>query len=64
MYYFSFCFTAFWRIVDNNNRVTERLVGRLKGVVDGLIRDVKDNLSKTDMRILAILHNIVRLKSD
>ena len=50
---------TFWRNIDNNNRVTERFVGKLKGVVNGLIRDDKDNLNKTDMRILATLHNIV-----
>ena len=43
---------TFWRNIDNNNRGTERFDGKLKGVINSLIRDDKDNL-KTDMRILA-----------
>ena len=50
---------TFWRNIDNNNRGVERFVGKLKGVVNGLTRDDKDNLNKTDMRILATLHNVV-----
>ena len=58
MHYFSFCFTNVLANIDNNNRGTERFVGKLKGVVNGFIRDDKDNLNITDMRILATLQTL------
>ena len=52
------CFSSpmFWKSIDNNNRSTERFIGRLKLIVNGLVRDDLQNFDKTDLRILATLH--------
>jgi len=54
------CFSSpmFWKSIDNNNRSTERFIGRLKLIVNGMVRDDLQNLDKTDLRILATLHNV------
>ena len=54
------CFSSpmFWKSIDNNNRSTERFIGRLKLIVNGMVRDELQNFDKTDLRILATLHNV------
>ena len=53
-----FLFPMFWKSTDNNNRSTEQFIGRLKLIVNGMVRDDLQNLDKTDLRILATLHNV------
>ena len=48
----------FWKSIDNNNRSTEWFIGRLKLIVNGMVRDDLQNFDKTDLRILATLHNV------
>ena len=54
------CFSSsiFWKSIDNNNRSTERFIGRLKLIVNGMVRDDLQNFDKTDLSILATLHNV------
>jgi len=49
---------AFWRCVENNNRATERIIGKMKGVVQSKIVDSLSGLSKSDVRIRAYLSNV------
>ena len=50
---------GFWQSIEKNNRAAERFIGKLKIIVNALIRDKRSNLVPTDLRILAALHNIV-----
>ena len=34
------------------------IIGRLKLIVNGMVRDDLQNFDKTDLRILATLHNV------
>ena len=54
------CFSSsvLWRTIENNNRGTERFIGKLRGIVNSLIRDDEDDLARTDLRIRATLHSI------
>ena len=54
------CFSSpvFWKSIDNNNRSTERFIGRLNLIVNGMVRDDLQNFDKTDLRILVTLHNV------
>ena len=55
------CFSSpmFWKSIDNSNRSTERVIGRLvKLIVNDMVRDDLENFDKTDLRILATLHNV------
>ena len=49
-----------WRSIENNNRATERFIGKLKGIVQHKIRDSPSHLNKTDigLRIRAFLCNM------
>ena len=49
---------AHWKTIENNNRATEKLIGKLKGVVQNTILDFPSHPNKTDMRIRAFLCNI------
>ena len=49
---------AHWRNIDNNNRATERYIGKLKSVVQNKIRDSSSHPSVTDIRIRAFLCNM------
>ena len=49
---------AHWRNIDNNNRATERYIGKLKNVVQNKIRDSTSHPSETDIRIRAFLCNM------
>ena len=49
---------AHWKSIKNSNRATERLIGKLKGVVQNTIFDSPLNPNKTDMRIRAFLRNM------
>ena len=49
---------AYWKSIKNNNRATERLIGKLKGVVQNTILDFLSHPNKTDMRIRAFLCNM------
>ena len=49
---------AHWKNIGNNNRATERLIGKLKGVVQNTILDSPSHPNKTDMRIRAFLCNM------
>ena len=44
--------------IENNNRATERIIGKLKGIVQHKIRDSSSHLNKTDIRIKAFLCNM------
>ena len=44
--------------IENNNRATERLMGKLKGVVQNTIFDSPSHPNKTDMGIRAFLCNM------
>ena len=48
----------FWKSIDNNNRSTVRFISRLKLIVNGMVRDDLQNFDKTDLHILATLHNV------
>ena len=47
-----------WKSIENNNRATERLIGKLKGVVQNTIFDSLLHPNKTDMSIRAFLYNM------
>ena len=49
---------AHWKSIENNNIATERLIGKLKGIVQNTILDSPSHLNKTDMRIRAFLCNM------
>ena len=49
---------SFWRNVEINNRSTERMIGKMKRVVQNKLMDVSSQLNKTDIRIRAYLVNI------
>ena len=48
---------AHWRNIDNNNRATERYIGRLKNVQNKIL-DSTSHPTKTDIRIRAFLCNM------
>ena len=48
---------AHWKSIENNNRATERLIGKLKGVVQNTILDYPLDPNNTGMRIRAFLCN-------
>ena len=50
--------SAFWKVAENNNRATERLIGKLKLVLQSSIVDCPSQLGKTDVRVRAFLCNI------
>ena len=54
------CFSSpmFWKSIDNNNRSTERFIGRLKLIINSMVRDDLQNFDKTDFRIPATLQNV------
>ena len=39
-----------WKSIDNNNRATERRIGKLKNVIQDLVSD-DDKNSRTDLRL-------------
>ena len=49
---------AHWKSIENNNIATERLIGKLKGVVQNTILDSPSHPNITDMRIRAFLCNM------
>ena len=54
------CFSSplFWKSIDNNNRNTERFIGRLKLIVNGMVRDDLQNFDKTAFLLLCTMsHN-------
>ena len=48
----------FWKNIDNNNRVTERIMGKMKGVINNLDAESPLHPNKTDVHIRACLCNI------
>ena len=49
---------AHWKTIENNNTATERLIGKLNGVVQNTILDSPLHPNKTDMRIRAFLCSV------
>ena len=49
---------AHWQSIENNNRATERLIRKLKDVVQNTILDSPSHPNKIDMRIRAFLCNM------
>ena len=49
---------AHWKSIENNNRATGRLIGKLKGVVQNTILDSPSHPNKTHMHIRAFLCNM------
>ena len=51
---------TFWKHVENNNRSTERIIGKMKRVIQSKIVDILAEVSKTDIpvRFRAFLSNV------
>ena len=49
---------TFWKSIDNNNRVTERRIGKLKSLVNSKISEDPNQLNRSDIRLRAFLCNM------
>ena len=43
----------FWKNIDNNNRATEQIIGKMIGVINNLVAESPLHPNKTDVRIRA-----------
>ena len=49
---------SFWKSIDNNNRSTERRIGKLKGVIQERISEKPSQLNRSDIRLRVFLCNM------
>ena len=42
-----------WKNIDNSNKATERIIGKIKGVINNLVAESPLHPNKTDARIPA-----------
>ena len=49
---------SFWKSIDNNNRSTERRIGKLKGLIQERISEKPSQLNRSDIRLRAFLCNM------
>ena len=48
----------FWKSIHNNNRATERRIGKLKGLINNKIGEIPSQLYRSDIRLRAFLCNM------